>query len=128
MEIPEIGVFKNLIVVGDRILVKPNPHQDQLSSGLYLPATIKTKEEVASGQVIKVGPGYALPGETNFDNHLHQKEDVKYLPLQTKVGDTAIFLKKSTWEIVYKKEKYLIVPQNSVLLIVRDELSDLNIH
>ena len=47
------------IVVGDRVLVKPEEESNKTSTGLYLPAGVKEKEKVQSGYVIKVGPGYA---------------------------------------------------------------------
>ncbi|RKY92188.1 MAG: co-chaperone GroES, partial [Ignavibacteriae bacterium] len=48
-------------------------------------------------------------------------EPVKYIPLQTKQGDLAIFLKKEAFEIEFEREKYLIVPQSAILLLIRDE-------
>ena len=52
--------LKRLIVVGDRVLIKPKDPTDRTSSGLYLPPTVQEKEQVQSGYVIKVGPGYPI--------------------------------------------------------------------
>jgi len=46
---------------------------------------------------------------------------VKYIPLQAKIGDLAIFLQKDAIEILFENEKYFIVPQNSILLLERDD-------
>jgi co-chaperonin GroES (HSP10) len=47
------------IVVGERVLLKPQEESSRTSSGLYLPAGVAEKERVQSGYVMKVGPGYA---------------------------------------------------------------------
>ena len=39
-----------------------------------------------------------------------KKDEVKYVPLQAKVGDLAVYLNKSGWEIEFNKEKYIILP------------------
>jgi co-chaperonin GroES (HSP10) len=38
-----------------------------------------------------------------------------------KEGDLAIFLQKGSVEVLYKDEKYFIVPQNQILMIEREE-------
>jgi chaperonin GroES len=43
---------------------------------------------------------------------------VKYIPLQAKEGDLAIFLRKEAFEIEFEKEKLLIVPNSAVLLLL----------
>jgi hypothetical protein len=50
-----------------------------------------------------------------------EEEKVKYLPLQAKEGDLAIFLLSGATEIMYGNEKYFIVPQGAVLMLERDE-------
>jgi co-chaperonin GroES (HSP10) len=123
MEISGDNKLKNLIVVGDRLLIKPVSHSSKTKSGLYLPPGYKEKEEVQSGYVIKAGPGYPipLPGDEVDEPWKKQDEKIKYIPLQAKEGDLAIFLQKGAVEIMYEGEKYFIVPQHSVLLLERDE-------
>jgi len=36
-------------------------------------------------------------------------------------GDLAIFLQKGSIEVMYEDEKYYIVPQHLILMIVRDD-------
>ena len=48
-------------------------------------------------------------------------EQIKYVPLQAKNGDLAIFLQKGAFEIIYENEKYYIVPQSSILMLEREE-------
>jgi co-chaperonin GroES (HSP10) len=49
---------------------------------------------------------------------------MRYIPLQAKEGDYAIFLREQAVEVEFEETKYLIVPQSAVLLLVRDELSE----
>lgn len=112
------------IVVGDRVLVRPTEESQKTASGLYLPPGVSEKDKIQSGYVIKVGPGY--PTGTNMDDEpwKESKELVKYIPLQAKEGDLAIFLRKEAFEIEFDKEKLLIVPQSALLLLIRDDLLD----
>lgn len=48
-------------------------------------------------------------------------EKVKYLPLQAREGDLAIFLLSAATEVIYEKEKYYIVPQSAILMLEREE-------
>ena len=114
---------KNLIIVGDRILVDPDEGLDKTPSGLYLPPTVKEKEKILGGKVVKVGPGYAIPDTTPAESWISGKKEVKYLPLQAVEGDYAIFLKESAIELEFEEKKYLIVPHSSILALVRTELS-----
>jgi len=112
-----------LIVVGDRVLIKPKSFTGKTESGLYLPAGVHEKEKILSGYVIKLGPGHPfhMNAETKDEIWKEDKEEVKYFPLQVKEGDLAIFLKSGAHEIDYHGEKYFIVPQNAILLLERDE-------
>ena len=110
------------IVVGDRILVRPQEESTRTSSGLYLPAGVTEKEKMQSGYVIKAGPGYATSANVEDDEPWKENnERVKYIPLQAKEGDLAIFLRKEAFEIEFEKEKFLIVPQSAVLLLIRND-------
>ena len=117
--------IKNLqkfIVVGDRVLIRPQEDTSKTNSGLYLPVGVSEKEKIQSGYVIKVGPGYPLPLPANEEDMWKGKEEqVKYLPLQAQEGDLAIFLQKGAIEVIYEDEKYYIVPQFSILMLEREE-------
>ncbi|UZR94949.1 co-chaperone GroES [Chondrinema litorale] len=112
-----------LIIVGDRVLIKPKSHKDQTKSGLFLPPGVQEKEKIQSGYILKVGPGYPLPlpGENYDEPWKPVDEKIKYIPLQVQEGDLAIFLQKSAFEVMYNNERYFIVPQHSILMIERDE-------
>ncbi len=113
--------LKKLIVIGDRLLIRPSKPDEQTASGLYLPPGVQEKEKVQQGIVIKTGPGYAIPIPTDEEPWNTEEDTVKYIPLQAREGDLAIFLVNGATEVQYDGEKYFIVPQNSVLLLERDE-------
>ena len=122
MKITPDNKLKKLIVVGDRVLIKPMKQSDKTESGLYLPPGVQEKEKIQSGYVIKVGPGYPLPLPADEDEMWKGKDErVKYLPLQAQEGDLAIFLQKGAIEVIYETEKYFIVPQASILMLEREE-------
>ncbi|NOY37501.1 MAG: co-chaperone GroES [Chlorobi bacterium] len=110
------------IIVGDRILIKPRSADTMTKSGLYLPPGVQEREKVHTGYVLKVGPGYPIPAISEVDEPWKDRRDeVKYVPLQPREGDLAIYLQKNAWEIEFKKEKYVIVPQSGILLLIRDK-------
>lgn len=120
----EIGDYnlEKFIMVGDRVLIKPKSSQDKTKSGLYLPPGVQEKEKIYSGFVLKVGPGYPIPAVNEIDEPWKNKSDeVKYVPLQPKEGDLAIYMQKSGWEIEFNKEKFIIVPHSAILMLIRDE-------
>ena len=112
--------IENLIIVGDRVLIKPKTESGRTKSGLYLPPGVKEKEEIQSGYVVKIGPGYAIPSSDFDEPWKTDKENVRYIPLQAQEGDIAIFLLRSAYEIIYQDEKYFIVPHSAILMLERD--------
>ena len=113
--------LNKFIVVGDRVLIKPKSPQEKTKTGLYLPPGVEENEKIHSGYVLKVGPGYPIPAINEIDEPWKDKSDeVKYVPLQPKIGDLAIYLQKSGWEIQFNKERYVIIPHSAILLLIRD--------
>jgi co-chaperonin GroES (HSP10) len=115
---------KQIIVVGDRVLIRPVEPKDKTHHGLYLPQGIEEREKVQTGMVVKTGPGYPLPDPNSANDEPWSSEpaDAKYIPLQVEEGDQVIYLRKSAIEIQYDSEKYLILPQSAILLIIRDDI------
>ena len=50
-----LNSIDNFIVVGDRVLIKPRDMETHTRSGLVLPASVKEKEEIQSGYILKTG-------------------------------------------------------------------------
>ena len=113
--------FKKLIVIGDRLLVRPSKPDERTQSGLYLPPGVQEKEKVQQGWVIKTGPGYAIPMPVDDEPWKSDEEQVKYVPLQAKEGDLAIFLLSGATEVIYEGDKFFIVPQSAILMLEREE-------
>jgi|TARA_B110000263_G_scaffold44641_1_gene36595 co-chaperonin GroES (HSP10) len=109
-------------IVGDRVLIKLRKESGRSASGLYLPPGVKEKEKIQYGYVVKSGPGYPIPLPIDDDETWkNEKEKIKYIPLQVREGDLAVFLQGSSYEVIYQGDKYFIVPQSSILMIERDE-------
>ena len=118
---------RNLIVVGDRVLIDPDERMNKTSSGLYLPPTVKEKEKVMGGRIIKVGPGYPVHDPNVVSEEpwsSANKVEMKYVALQASEGDYALFLKDTAIEIEFEGKKYLIVPHSAILALVRTEIAE----
>lgn len=113
---------RELIIVGDRVLIEPDERIDKTSAGLLLPPTVKEKEKIISGRVIKVGPGYPVHDPSLILEEPWKQSSSKapkYIPLQAQEGDYAFFLKEASFEIEFEDKKYLIVPHSAILALIR---------
>ena len=113
---------KQILVVGDRILIRPDTGESKSPAGLYLPPSVIEKQEVRGGMVVEVGPGIPLgnPDGTLDEPWKEKKSDVKYIPTQAEIGDYALFLGKASIEIKIEEKDYLIVSQSAILILIRD--------
>ena len=114
---------KRLIVVGDRVLIQPKEGEDRSKVGLYLPSTAVDSQAVQGGTVMATGPGNAVSAPTELDDEPRKigAAATRYVPLQARIGDFAIFFRRAAVEITFEGEKYLVVPQAAILTLVRDE-------
>jgi len=115
---------KQVLVVGDRLLIQPDKGDKTSPAGLYLPPSVVEKQEVKGGIVVEVGPGIPLgsPNETIDEPWKDSKSDIKYIPTQAEIGDYALYLGKASIEIEIEKKEYLIVPQSAILILIRDDI------
>src|SRR3954470_2561884 len=113
MQITHDNRLKKLIVIGDRVLIKPTKPDERTVTGLYLPPGVQEKEKVQQGWVIKTGPGYVIPVPVEDEPWKAAEEQVRYIPLQAREGDLAIFLLNGATEVMYEGEKYFVVPQSA---------------
>src|SRR5690625_1425872 len=113
---------KQLIVVGDRVLISPEEGEDRSRVGLYLPPTAVDNQAVQGGTVVAAGPGTPIsaPTELNDEPWKIGSGEAKYLPVQAQVGDYAIFFRRAAVEITFEDNKYLVVPQAAILVLVRE--------
>lgn len=116
--------LREVIVIGDKVLVKPEEENSKTPSGLYLPQGVSSKEAVAGGYIVNVGPGYPTVGSPADGEPWSrgQRTEMSYVPLQAQTGDYAVFLRSEAVEVEIDGNKYLIVGHGSILLLIRDKV------
>ena len=114
---------RKLIVLGDRVLIAPGEGEERTKVGLYLPQTVVDKESVQVGRIVATGPGTPLPQPQDIEDEPWKSstQENRYVPMQARIDDYAIFLRKASVEIKYDGKTYLVVPQGALLVILRDE-------
>lgn len=96
-----------IIPLGDRVLVRALKDDVQKTkSGIIIPETV-SKERPEQGQVVAVGEG-------KFDDGVR-------VPMTVQVGDTVLFSKYGPEEIKVDGEEYLIVREESILAIIKNQ-------
>lgn len=113
---------KRLIVVGDRVLVKIEEGEDRTKVGLYLPPTAIDNQAVQGGTIIATGPGLPMPdlADSNEEPWRQAIRETRFVPMQARSGDYALFFRKAAVEITFEGERYLVVPQTAILALVRE--------
>jgi len=115
---------REVILIGDKVLIKPEEENSKTPSGLYLPQGVAQQEQIMSGSVVNVGPGDPL-GEAPESGEAwsgRTRTELRYVPLQAQKGDHAIFLKTPAVEVEIDGSKYQIVPHAAILLLIRDRI------
>lgn len=114
---------KQLVVVGDRVLVVPEEGEERTNVGLYLPPTAIDRQAVQSGRIVATGPGTAVSAPTELDDEPWKVTggEARYVPMQARVGDYALFFRKAAVEITFEGTRYLVVPQAAILVLVRSQ-------
>ena len=95
MRILDTNKLQSVIIVGDRVLIKPKSPKEKTKSGLFLPPGVQEKEKVQEGYIMKVGPGYPIPADYGFEDEVwnrEEQEDVRYIPLQAKARRSGYLL------------------------------------
>jgi chaperonin GroES len=118
---------KELIVVGDRVLVRLEEGEERTNVGLYLPPTAVDNQAVQGGEIVATGPGLPMPSpDSNVEEPWRMTtRETRFLPMQARRGDYALFFRKAAVEITFEGDRYLVVPQAAILALVRDELDEL---
>jgi len=120
---------KELIVVGDRVLVKVEEGEERTNVGLYLPPTAVDNQAVQSGRIVATGPGLPLPApDASSDEPWRTtgSRETRFVPMQAKIGDYALFFRKAAVEITFEGDRFLVVPQAAILALVRNEDFDID--
>ncbi len=119
MEFPK----KQLLVVGDRVLISPEDGEDRTRVGLYLPATALDAQQVQTGLIVATGQGTPVADLSTLDEEPWKIDarESRSRGMQAKVGDHAIFFRKASVEITFEEKKFLVVPLAAILVLIRDE-------
>jgi len=114
---------KELIVVGDRVRVLGEEGEERTTVGLYLPPTAIDNQAVQGGKIVATGPGLPMPSPDSFSDEPWQAGEraTRFVPMQARTGDYALFFRKEAVEITFEGERYLVFPQGAILALVRDE-------
>ena len=77
-----------LIVMGDRLLVRPEDGEERTNAGLYLPATAVSARQAQGGWVVSVSPGTPVASPADLDDAFGESETALYVPMQAQEGNT----------------------------------------
>jgi chaperonin GroES len=89
--------------LGDRVVIRPDPHDEMTKSGILIPDTVKEKPQ--QGTILAAGPGRVL-------------DDGKRESMDVKKGDKVLYAKYAGTEFKIDDEDLLIVSQKDILAIV----------
>lgn len=117
---------KQLLVVGDRVLIKVEDGEERTNVGLYLPPTAIDSQAVQGGEIVATGPGLPMPdlADQSEEPWRSVMRETRFLPMQARPGDYALFFRKAAVEITFEGEKFLVVPQTAILALVRKAAPD----
>lgn len=93
----------------DRVLVKPIEDDELQYGNIIVPDMGKEKPEM--GEVIAVGPG-------------RTSEFGKFIPVNTKVGDTVIVPKIGSIKVTIKGEEYYVIQDREILATITFKTED----
>ncbi len=96
----------HVVPISNRVVVKPLTRDKITMSGIYIPDTA-SKEKPEQGVVIAVGPGA-----------INDKGEI--IPMSVAVGDTVLFSKFSPEEIKINDEDLLIMREETILAIIKE--------
>ena len=91
-----------------RVVVKKPKREEQTESGIILPDTVNEQGQTAIGEVLAVGPGS------------RNMNDGQYMEMPLSVGDSIIYTKFSTTEVLYEGEEYFVVAERDIIAKVQD--------
>src|SRR5215467_4734036 len=113
---------KELIVVGDRVLVHVEEGEERTNVGLYLPPTAVDNQAVQGGKIVATGPGLPMPSPDSFSDEPWQvgERATRFVPMQARTGDYALFSRKRAVKITFGADEYLSVPQRAIPPPVRN--------
>ncbi|MBI4121187.1 MAG: co-chaperone GroES [Parcubacteria group bacterium] len=96
---------KEIIPLGDKVLIKAVVDEKQTDSGIIIPDTAK-EERPQIGRVVAVGEG-------------KRSDTGELMPMTVKKGNTVLFSKYGPDEITVDGEEFLITSESNILAIIK---------
>jgi chaperonin GroES len=94
--------MEKIRLLGDRVVVKPEPREEPTRNGIIIPDTVKEKPQ--EGTVTAVGSGCLL------DNGRRSM-------MELREGDHVLFAKYGGTEIILDDEIYLVLRESDILAV-----------
>jgi chaperonin GroES len=115
-----------LLITGDRVLIEPLDGEQTTKAGLVLPSTVAESDQVRTGRIVKVGPGYltANPDYNEGRPWVERRDAVRYLPLQAEPGDLAFYVRREAIDLKHEGKKYVIVQHHAIVALLRPDPKD----
>ena len=110
--------------------MKPEEGEERSKVGLYLPPTAIDSQAVQGGKIMATGPGLPMPDPSEISDEPWRTgpREHRFIPMQARPGDYALFFRKAAVEITFEGETYLVIPQGAILALMRgdeqEEVSD----
>ncbi|MBI4118238.1 MAG: co-chaperone GroES [Parcubacteria group bacterium] len=96
---------KEIIPLGDRVLIEPLEDEKRTDSGIIIPDTAKG-ERPQMGKVVAVGEG-------------KRNDNGDLVPMTVKKGNVVLFSKYGPDEIKVEGEEFLITSESNILAIIK---------
>src|SRR5437764_2435671 len=98
---------KQLLVVGDRVLIQAEDGEERSKVGLYLPPTAVDNQAVQGGKIVATGPGLPMPSPDSYGDEPWRTPEraTRFVPMQARTGDYALFFRKAAREIPFEGER-----------------------
>jgi hypothetical protein len=76
---------------------------------------------VQGGRIVATGPGLPMPdpAESSEEPWRTAARETRFVPMQAREGDYALFFRRAAVEISFDNDRYLVVPQTAILALVR---------
>lgn len=109
------------MLVGDRVLCTLEGGESITDAGLILPASVADQQSVQAGRIVATGPGMAMPPQGfSFDEDWDRRSaEPRWVAMQARVGDLAVFFRKAAVEVSVDGRKLAIVPHGAILMLLR---------
>src|SRR5690348_18455324 len=106
---------KELIVVGDRVLVRVEEGEERTNVGRYLPPTAVDNQAVQGGTIVATGPGLPMPSpDSNVDEPWRvTSREMRFVPMQARKADYARIFRKAAVARTCAGARYPVVPHGA---------------